>query len=82
MVRTQIQLTEEQAAALKAKAVVLGVSMAELIRRGVDQILEPNEHKAKPERIRRAIEVAGRFRSGLSDIGTNHDKYVAEAFLR
>lgn len=82
MVRTQIQLTEEQAAALKGKAVTLGVSMAELIRRGVDMVLEPSEHGSKPERIRRAIEVAGRFSSGLSDVGTNHDKYLTEAFKR
>ncbi len=80
MVRTQIQLTEEQAAALKAKALVLKVSMAELIRRGVDLVLASQERGIGPDRIRRAIEIAGRFRSGVGDLGTHHDKYVAEAF--
>ena len=39
MVRTQIQLTEEQARRLKALAAEQGVSMAELIRRSVDTVL-------------------------------------------
>ena len=80
MVRTQIQISEEQAAALKAKAVIEGVSMAELVRKGVDLVLESLEHGSKPERIRRAIEAAGRFRADVSDLSINHDKYVAEAF--
>jgi len=36
MVRTQIQLTEEQARALKEIAAARGESMAEVIRRAVD----------------------------------------------
>ena len=35
MVRTQVQLTEKQASALKMKAAAMGVSMAELIRQGL-----------------------------------------------
>lgn len=40
MVRTQIQLTEQQAESLKAAAARRGVSMAELIRQSIDQLLE------------------------------------------
>jgi predicted DNA-binding protein len=36
MIRTQIQLTEEQAARLKAVAARRGISMAEVIRQAVD----------------------------------------------
>ncbi|MGI6632170.1 MAG: ribbon-helix-helix protein, CopG family [Bacillota bacterium] len=79
MVRTQVQLTEKQASALKMKAAAMGVSMAELIRQGVDLVLEFNGRESRPERIRRAIHVVGRFRSGQKDIATNHDKYLAEA---
>jgi len=30
--------------------------------------------------LRQAAAVAGRFNSGLADIGTDHDHYLAEAF--
>jgi len=80
MVRTQIQITEEQAAALKERAASLGVSMAELIRRGIDKVLESNGGNLQQERVRRAIQAAGRFRSGLHDVSVNHDKYLAEVY--
>jgi Arc/MetJ-type ribon-helix-helix transcriptional regulator len=82
MVRTQIQITEEQAAALKERAASLGVSMAELIRRGIDKVLESNGGNLQQERVRRAIQAAGRFRSGLHDVSVNHDKYLAEVYRR
>ena len=40
MVRTQIQLTEEQAEGLKRLAAERGVSMAELVRQSVQRLLE------------------------------------------
>ncbi|MEW6660887.1 MAG: ribbon-helix-helix protein, CopG family [Bacillota bacterium] len=80
MVRTQIQLTEQQIAALKTKAALEGVSMAELIRRGVNLVLDSSASTDTAERIRRAITVAGSFRSGLTDLSGNHDKYLTEAF--
>jgi hypothetical protein len=32
------------------------------------------------ERHKRALDAAGRFRSGLRDLSTEHDKYLEEAF--
>ena len=32
------------------------------------------------ERRRRALAAAGRFRSGISDISINHDKYLEDAY--
>jgi metal-responsive CopG/Arc/MetJ family transcriptional regulator len=32
------------------------------------------------ERRRRAIAAAGQFRSGLSDVSSNHDRYLEEAY--
>jgi hypothetical protein len=32
------------------------------------------------ERVRRAIEIAGKFRSGKKDISRKHDGYLAEAY--
>jgi hypothetical protein len=48
MVRTQILLTEEQAAGLHELATSEGTSMAELVRRGVDFILQSRLHSAWP----------------------------------
>ncbi len=80
MVRTQIQLTEEQARALKAAATRQGVSMAELIRQGVDRILEEQE---RAEKWRRASALLGRYtdRDGATDVSVNHDKYLDEIYL-
>ena len=80
MVRTQIQLTERQTQRLKALAKEQGVSMAELIRRSVDQLLDSQATIDWEERSRRAIAIAGKFRSEVSDLGVNHDEYLVEAY--
>ncbi|BCV24021.1 CopG family transcriptional regulator [Gelria sp. Kuro-4] len=78
MVRTQIQLDEKQLVALKSRAAQEGVSMAELVRRGVDLVLASANGGDAEERIKRAIAVAGRFSSGVPDLSTNHDRYFTE----
>ena len=80
MVRTQIQLTEAQAAALRAMAAAQNVSMAELIRRSVDQLVHEQSQSGQAARIARAKAAAGRFSSGRADISSRHDDYLAEAF--
>ncbi|MGQ9498682.1 MAG: ribbon-helix-helix domain-containing protein [Desulfotomaculales bacterium] len=81
MVRTQVQLTEEQYEALKRLSVKEKISIAALIRRGVNEILASAEGAEREERIRRAMAAAGRFRSGSKDLSRNHDIYFAEALL-
>ena len=80
MVRTQIQLTEEQSHALKLLAARRGVSVAELIRQSVDSFIHLSDGLDDRERRRRAIAAAGKFRSGQDDIAANHDHYLAEAY--
>ena len=75
MVRTQIQLDEEQHRALKEAAAARGVSVAALVRQGIELVLGEDERKA---RIRRAMAIAGKGHSGLSDVAQEHDKYLAE----
>ena len=82
MVRTQIQLTESQARELKKLTAARGVSMAELIRQGVDALLRSKPLRDDEELRKRALALAGKFRSGKSDISRNHDKYLAEDFGR
>jgi len=79
MVRTQIQLTDEQYASLKRMAQAERVPMAELVRRGVDRILKSSVVISEEDRRQRALEIAGRFHSGKKDISEKHDKYLAEA---
>jgi 16S rRNA U516 pseudouridylate synthase RsuA-like enzyme len=80
MVRTQIQLTEKQAKAVKKMASAQGVSVAELIRRAVDNIVNSSTIADTEERKRRALEIAGKFRSGKRDVSKAHDAYLAEAY--
>ncbi|MEW6546981.1 MAG: ribbon-helix-helix protein, CopG family [Bacillota bacterium] len=80
MVRTQVQLTEEQARALKKLAAEQGKSVADLIRKGVDLVIASSWSTAAEERVSRAIALAGRFRSGLRDLSVEHDRYLAEAY--
>ena len=82
MVRTQIQLTEEQANALKKLSLSRHLSIAELIRQAVDHILKSSTAIDREERKKRAITAAGRFSSGKRDIAREHDKYLAEAFSK
>lgn len=80
MVRTQIQLTEEQAAVLKHMAAVQHVSMAEIIRKAVDLIARTGFIPDEKLQRQRAAASAGRFHSGCGDLATDHDRYLAEAF--
>lgn len=80
MVRTQIQLTKEQANALKKLALSRHLSIAELIRQAVDSFIKSTTAVDIEERRKRAIDLVGRFRSGKRDISREHDKYLAEAY--
>jgi hypothetical protein len=82
MVRTQIQLTEEQANALKKLALSRHLSIAELIRQAVDTMIKTSTVIDMEERKKRAIDAAGRFSSGKHDIAREHDKYLTEAFRK
>jgi len=76
MVRMQIQFTEEQAAALRAEAARRGCSISSLVRERVGS-------GAAAPRVSRAdaLRRVGPFRSGLPDVGLNHDDYLAEDYL-
>jgi hypothetical protein len=80
MVRTQVQLTKEQAAELKRLALERGVSVAELVRKGVDAVLRESRGLSREERKRRALALPS-FRSGVSDLSRRHDDYFVESVL-
>jgi hypothetical protein len=80
MVRTQIQLTERQAALIRRAATERKVSMAEAIRQGIELLLQQSIVPDREQRIQRAMETAGRFRSGHSNTSETHDEVLAEAY--
>jgi predicted DNA-binding protein len=80
MVWTQVRLSADQVARLKARALEEGVSLAELVRRAVERYLAEEEGGGYEERARRALGAVGRFASGAGDVGEAHDRYLEEAF--
>jgi hypothetical protein len=81
MLRTQIQLEEEQMEWLRAKARTMGISVSQLIREGIKFYRTHQEHLPR-DRKRKALEAAGRFSSGTSDVSVRHDDYLAEAYKK
>lgn len=81
MVRVQIQFTEEQLDALRARANQHNRSVAEVVRECVDQYVAKPQSKDRKAMIERALRAAGSFASGKSDISERHDDYLADAFL-
>ncbi len=80
MVRMQVRLTEEQHAAVKQMGVAESVSMAEVIRRSVDDFIRRRHAVKTEDRWERARAAAGFIEGGPSDLAESHDDYLAEAF--
>lgn len=90
MVRTMVQLTEEQIKALKAMAKARKTSVARLVRESVAQyIVTTPKEMTREEKRKRALDFikqikAGKFKAhdieGKTDVSVNHDKYLAEIY--
>ncbi len=78
MIRTQIQLTGDQSRWLKEAAAKRGVSVAQLIREGIDASLAAELAPSRKDVVDRAILAAGRFGSGRHDVARRHDRYLGE----
>jgi Arc/MetJ-type ribon-helix-helix transcriptional regulator len=81
MIRTQIQLTEEQAAKLKQIAAERGVSMAEVIRDAVQRLPHRDDRRDRFERAIRALKTS-HFRDveDKKDVSVRHDEYLADIY--
>ena len=75
MVRTIVQLTEEQASLLARAARRRGVSKAAVVREALDAVLAREGGDAELER---ALRAAGAGASGVDDLAERHDDYLAE----
>jgi hypothetical protein len=78
MVRTQVQLTDKQAEALRRRSKRENVSVAELVRQAIDAFTRV-EPPSRRELRKRAISAAGRFGSGVHDTSNRHDEALVEA---
>jgi hypothetical protein len=81
MIRTQIQMEEDQIEWLRAEAGARGVSVSQLIREGII-LFRAREERFPEEKKKRALAAVGRFSSGASDVSERHDDYLAEAFSK
>ena len=83
MVRTQVQLSEEQWTKIHDVAKVKGLSFSEVVRQGMDVYLRTAPAAmpkvSREELVRRSLAVAGKFASGTGDLAENHDKYFVES---
>jgi hypothetical protein len=83
MIRTQIQLTQEQHRWLKRWAQERGISLSEAVRRCVSQqqTAEATEDRHS-DRVRKALSVLGKYSDpdGISNIGRDHDIFLADAY--
>lgn len=77
MVRTQIQLTEEQVEKLKELSHLNRESMASLIRKAIDAFLVSGT-KPKSALYKQAIPLIGKYSAKESDISARHDDYLDE----
>jgi hypothetical protein len=75
MVRRQIQLTEEQDAAVRREALERGLSIAAVIR----ELVEESLRRETAPRREAAVAVIGAHASGLHDVAAEHDRHLADA---
>jgi len=79
MLRTQIQIEEDQIKWLRNRAKEKGVSVSKLIREGVE-FYRKYEDRLPEDKKKKALAAIGRYASGVSDISAKHDDYLAQAF--
>ncbi len=84
MVQRVVELTEEESEKLDELARTMGVPAQELLHNAVNSLLRTPGAPAHPteEQWQRAMSIAGKYRSGLTDLSVNHDQYWAEAIER
>ena len=77
MIRTQIQLGEDQARALKGTAARNGISMAAAVRQAVDTYLATHGLDDSTTRRERALAAVGTFTAGPR-LSQEHDAAFSE----
>jgi plasmid stability protein len=81
MATAQIELTDEQMAALRAAAERRRLSVPDFVRQVVEAALVSEEQPASDEAWERASRAIGKFRSVEGDMSVRHDDIFVEAAL-
>jgi hypothetical protein len=79
MIRTQVQLDEEQYERLRALAARRRQSVAQLVREGVEHVLAESEHTRSWHGLWKAVGSC-RDLDGARDVSARHDEHLARAF--
>ena len=79
MIRTQIQLDEDQYRRLKTLSARSSKSVAELVRRGVDTVLADAEAAGRWAAAWTAVGSAHDLQ-GRSDVAERHDQYLQQLY--
>jgi hypothetical protein len=79
MVRTQIQLEDDQYQALKALASTRSVSMAELVREGVGTLLRREERERRWAALWASVGSC-HDQAGERSVSVHHDNHLAEIY--
>jgi predicted transcriptional regulator len=82
MIRTQIQLTEDQFTQLKLIAGRVNQSMAALIRMAIGRFMKTEPMQSDEDVRKRALAAIGKFRSNVSNLSTHHDKYLSQIYSK
>ncbi len=82
MVRTQIQLPEEQVKFLKNISAARNESMAQIIRHAIDLLYKSTQGADNEQLRKQAMAAAGRFHSGAKDLASAHDSHLADIYGR
>ena len=88
MVRTMVQLTEEQLKVLKTMAKARKTSVARLVRESVAvYVAASTQNPEREKKRRRALNGLKKIKKanyrdieGKKDVSTNHDQYLAEIY--
>ena len=78
MTQIEVSLADDQRAALEELARMRNVPVAELVKKGIEEVLRSARAPRDPELKRRALQAVGRF-AGPTDLSMRHDDYFAEA---
>ena len=83
MVRTQIQLQEQQVRNIRKVIAKEHISMAHFIRRSIDVAIQEHSQSLRTDaRREKALAAVGCLRDPAADLAANHDQYLAEAFTK
>jgi hypothetical protein len=81
MPRAEVDLTDEEVHRLDALATRKGLTIAEVLHESVREYLgtaSSDADRALAEQ--RALAIIGKFRSSVSDLASNHDRYLEKDF--